>query len=463
MVERRDVLTGLAAGAAVAGLTLSDGRDAWANCGSIAPGYSPDTEFDGRLLVNKPRAYEVMDQAGVDGLVALNPVNVFYLTNYLGYKVAQLYSFPSFAVMPRDPDQPSFLITSHVDLWNIANSEREYPEIMPYSFAANWQDYLDPDTWHEAPQAGPATPWPVDEDGLVPREAEWTRLQNHYNGLMSASSEYALARSLKECGLSKGTVAVDDWRITAVLDKVGMNAITCVEGDNILRRIRLIKSDVEISHMRTAAKANQGAAEAMFAQLGRGATRADIDHIYMVEAAKRGAKATWIAAGGVGGLPDGEIVEGRPLLMDAVSQINLYHGDFGRTFVLGEPSKKLEQRAKLMRVAWDEAFAALKPGRTYSDIKTIAKDAMVKTGLPQFGVGASPHSVGLQHTDEPFVEGLPFQKRDDITLQEGMTLTVDFPYMEPGWGACHLEDLVLITKDGAEALGHMDGPLYVGS
>ncbi len=66
------------------------------------------------------------------------------------------------------------------------------------------------------------------------------------------------------------------------------------------------------------------------------------------------------------------------------------------------------------------------------------------------------------YTDEPFTEGLPFQKRDDLTLQKGMTLTVDFPYMEPGWGACHLEDLVVFTNDGAEALGRMDGPLYVG-
>jgi Xaa-Pro dipeptidase len=462
MVERRDLLTGLAFGAAATGLALSDGRDAWANWGSIAPGYSPGEDFDGRLLVNKPRAYQVMEQAGVDGLVALNPVNVFYLANYLGYKVAQMYSFPAFAVLPRDPDETPFLITSHVDLWNIANSEREYPELMPYSFATNWQEYLDQGNWATPPAAGPATPWPVDPDNYVPREAEWLAVQDHYNGLMSASSEYALARALKESGLAKGTLAVDDWRIAKVLDRVGLDTVTCVEGDNIFRRIRQIKSDVEIGHMRTAARANRAAAEAMFKRIDKGATRADIDRMFMEEAAARGAKATWIAAGGVGGLPDGEVVEGRPLLMDAVSQINLYHGDFGRTFVLGEPSKKLGQRAALMRTAWDEAFAALKPDRTYSDIRAVAQDAMKKTGLPMFGIGASPHSVGLQHTDEPFVDGLPFQKRDDLVLEEGMTLTVDFPYMEPGWGACHLEDLVVITKDGAEALGRMDGPLVIG-
>jgi Xaa-Pro dipeptidase len=462
MVKRREVLSGLGLGAAMAGLTASDGRDAWANWGSIAPGYSPGEDFDGRLLVNKPWAYQVMDEAGVDGVIALNPVNVFYLANYLGYKVAQLYTYPAFAVLPRNPDETAFLITSHVDLWNIANGEREYPELMPYSYATNWQDYVSADNWATPPNAGPATPWPIDPGNYAPREAEWMAVQDRYNGLMSPSSEYALARAIRESGLAKGTLAVDDWRIAKVLEKVGLETPTFVEGDNLFRRIRLVKSEVELGHMRKVAQANQEATEAMFAQIDKGATRADIDRLFMVEAAKRGAKATWIAAGGVGGLPDGEVVEGRPLLMDAVSQINLYHGDFGRTFVLGEPSKKLEQRAALMRVAWDEAFAALKPGRKYSDIRRVAGEAMKKTGLPQFGVGASPHSVGLQHTDEPFTEGLPYQKRDDLELREGMTITVDFPYMEPGWGACHLEDLVVITKDGAEALARMDGPLYIG-
>ncbi|NIP86890.1 MAG: Xaa-Pro dipeptidase, partial [Planctomycetales bacterium] len=43
-----------------------------------------------------------------------------------------------------------------------------------------------------------------------------------------------------------------------------------------------------------------------------------------------------------------------------------------------------------------------------------------------------------------------------------MTLTVDFPNMEPGWGATHLEDLVVITADGAKPLATMDSPLVVG-
>ncbi len=42
-----------------------------------------------------------------------------------------------------------------------------------------------------------------------------------------------------------------------------------------------------------------------------------------------------------------------------------------------------------------------------------------------------------------------------------MTLTVDFPAYELGWGGAHLEDLVVVTKNGVEPLATPDGPLVV--
>ena len=111
-MERRDFFSLMAAGAG-AGLLGAAGTgapEARANWGMVAPGPVPPAGFDGRLLVNKARAYEVMEREGLDGIVALNPVNVFYLGNYLGYEMQKLRAIPSFAVMPRDPKLPSFLV-----------------------------------------------------------------------------------------------------------------------------------------------------------------------------------------------------------------------------------------------------------------------------------------------------------------------------------------------------------------
>jgi Xaa-Pro aminopeptidase len=472
-MERRDLLKGLAAGAAGA---LVVPKPAEANWGMIAPGQSPAADFDGRLPLNKPRAYEVMDREGVDGLVALNPVNVFYLGNYFSYELQKLRAIPSFAVFPRDESQPSFLVVASTDLMHLANGDREYPEIIPYSAPSNWQAYLNPDNWDKEPLAvggrRSLADWGEDGAGkagmppgpeLTAREQNWVSM-NQRHGKRAATPEWALVRALEESGLAKARVAVDDMRIADILKNLGRTDVTCVPGDNTFRKIRMIKSEVELKHMQTVAQVNQAAAMATLQQIDLGATKDDIDRIFMLEAAKRGAKAMWIAAGTVGGLPNGEVVKGQPMMIDAVCQVNFYHGDFGRTFVLGEPSDETVARTNTLKTGWAVARDVIRPGMKYSELRKICGDAMAKVNPAPDGVifGAGPHSVGLQHTDQPYRDGLPFVVWDDLTFEENMTLTVDFPAHEMGWGGAHLEDLVVVTKNGVEPLATVDEALVVG-
>ena len=472
-MERRDVLKGLAVGATGAMVGPSSAE---ANWGSIAPGQSPAAGFDGRLLVNKPRAYEIMDREGVDGLVALNPVNVFYLGNYFSYELQKLRAIPSFAVLPRAEDQPSFLVVASTDLMHLANGDREYPEIIPYSAPTNWEAFLDPDNWATQPTAAGGrrtlADWGKQGDGDTPaspasrlteRERGWVAMEQRHDK-RAPTPEWALIQALEESGLGEAKIAVDDMRIADILNNLGRKTITCVPGDNTFRKIRMVKSEVELGHMRTVARVNQDACMAMLRQLDRGATKADIDQLFMLEAAKRGAKSVWIAAGTIGGLPNGQVVEGEPMLIDAVCQINYYHGDFGRTFVLGEPTDETVARTNVLRTGWEVAREVIRPGMKYSELRKIAGDAMAKVNPAPDGVifGAGPHSVGLQHTDQPYRDGLPFVVWDDLTFEENMTLTVDFPAQEIGWGGAHLEDLVVVTKHGIEPLATADGPLVVG-
>jgi len=458
MVERRDVLTGLAVGAAALAATAQS-NTAQANWGM--PGLKQP--FDRRMVVNKPRAYRIMEEYKLDGIVALNPLNVFYLSNFVSYRTKMMNPHPSFAVMARDQKQPIGVAVVSTDLWEIANKERDYAElVIPYGFPTNWRDIAAKGDFSVEPQPSMGGRWATQESTFTGREKAWSAMDAQWKGKMAPTPEWALIRLLKETGLSKGRIAVDDWRISKILQDLGFTGVTCVPGDNIFRRIRVVKSEVEVGFMRQVARANQDAAMAMLKQLGPGATKADMDQIFMVEAAKRGAKSTWIAAGTPAGMTDAELKPGQSMLIDAVSQINYYHGDFGRTYVLGDPPDALKKRAAMMKVGWDAAFAALKPGLKFSDVSKVGTEAMKKSGLSDLMVGCGPHSVGLQHTDQPFVDGLPYAVGEDITLEENMTITVDFPSLSLGLGNAHLEDLVRITKTGAEVLATMDSPLVVG-
>lgn len=463
MPNRRDLLSGALKGALVAGSASAlagAASSARANWGMPLPS---NTHFDGSSLINKPQAYKVLDESGLDGLVAMNPVNVFYLGNHMGYYVKIQQPNASFAVFPKDKSKPTILVVAFGDLWNLGNELRDHPHVIPYSVATNWQDFVGMEIAEDAPNAAPGFSnfWPMNEDTLSAREKNWLAMDEKFKGEFMPTPQHALVKALKEAGLEKSRVAVDDIRIESILKSAGHDSTICIDGDNVFRKIRVVKSDVELAHMRRIAVVNQSATMNMLRSIDVGATNLDMDNIFRVEAAKQGAVATWTVAGSIGGLPNMELTEGEPILIDSVSQINYYHGDFGRTVVAGEPSKKLQERTNLLKLGWQAALDVMRPGVFYSEIEAAARKAMSGKGLTAPPVFVVPHSVGLQHTDEPYRDNLPFAVKDDLALQEGMTLTVDFPSLEMGWGNCHLEDLVTITKDGVEPLAAIDDPLVV--
>ncbi len=458
-MKRRDfiqnsLVTGLAGVLPAAFVTAED---------SVNPDHVVPKADDRRALVNEPWARQVLQREGCDGIIAFNPVNVFYLSNYTSFYQRMQLPFSTFAVFPRDQKKSTLLVTSTADLWSLTNAEREHPEWVTYSQPEEWRPYLDQENWSTHPSAVPGfgSIWPQNSATFSEREQHWIEASDRAAPGIASAPIYALAKALHRCGLSKARLAIDDMQVADLLRGIGFDHSTFVPGENIFRKIRVIKSAVEIGHMRKIARVNQAATMAMIRQLERGANSRDINQLFLLEAAKRGAHMMWLVAGGVGGLRRAEVTEGEPLLIDAVSSINHYHGDFGRTVVLGEPSAKLQQRVTLIKAGWEAAFETMRPGVRYSEIKRAARKAMTRPGQATPKVGVTPHSVGLQHTDEPFRDGLPFTVRDDLELQENMTLTVDFPSMEIGWGSCHLEDLVRITTDGAEPLASMDGPLVV--
>lgn len=458
MTNRRDLLKGAVAagGAAALGAFSSQSQANWG---------MPlrRNEFDGSSLINKAQAYRVMEEHDLDGLIAMNPVNVFYFGNYLAYNVKVQQPNPSFAIFPRDPKRPTILVVGPGDIWNLADNKRDLPEIQPYSAALNWQDYIGSTSANELPDAAPGFSnfFARQDESLSALEKRWVELDKQYEGKFMPTPEHALLKAVKEAGLEKAKVAVDDISIETVLASAGHRGTCCMASDNIFRKIRVVKSDVELKHMRHVAQINQDAALAMLQQIEVGATEADIDRLLRIEAAKRGASVTWAVSGSIGGLPNKEVVRGEPFLIDTVSQINYYHGDFGRSAVVGEPTTKLHKRTQMLNKGWMAALDIMKPGVRYSEIQAAAMKAMKGASSTNPNVLVVPHSVGLQHTDEPYRDNLPFSVKDDLILQEGMTLTVDFPSLEMGWGNCHLEDLVVITDDGVQPLATLGDPLVV--
>ena len=66
------------------------------------------------MLLNKERAYEIMDREGLDALVAVSSNNVLYLS---GFDSDFLYDVPwvACAILPRDPNKEACLIVTEIE------------------------------------------------------------------------------------------------------------------------------------------------------------------------------------------------------------------------------------------------------------------------------------------------------------------------------------------------------------
>jgi Xaa-Pro aminopeptidase len=262
----------------------------------------------------------------------------------------------------------------------------------------------------------------------------------------------ALVRAMRSRGLWQGRVGYDHPVIAEVAVRRGHPG-TMLAADNVLREIRIVKSPLEIRLMRRASAANVAAVGAVIREVRAGATHAELRRAFEVEAARLGNRAVFLTVDRVSNeLAEERIRDGQSFFVDGVSHFRHYHGDFARTVFIGEPDRAAREAAAAMRHGWDAVREQLRPGLRYSEIARLGQEAIRRGGFDA-QVGFGPHSVGLAHTDEPCTDAGGFYRKADLVLQANMVLSVDCPVLATGiGGSAHMEDLMLITANGAEPI-----------
>jgi Xaa-Pro aminopeptidase len=156
----------------------------------------------------------------------------------------------------------------------------------------------------------------------------------------------------------------------------------------------------------------------------------------------------------------GEIKPNEPIVLDLWprDRESSCYADMTRTFVIGEPSEELATYQKLVYEALQRSLAAVKPGVAGRDVYVVASELFHEAGYPTglhkkdgevlengffHGLG---HGVGLEVHEQPWLSRYPGE------LVEGDVITLEPGLYRNGYGGCRLEDLVLVTKDGAELL-----------
>ena len=420
--------------------------------------------LQGGPLFNRERAEKVLKEDSLAGLIVAEPLNVFHLTGYWPQLGKMGFAAPSMALLSADPKKPVALVMPqflHYYVYADANFSGDV-EVYPYTHRAVSGTAIE--GAYDEPAAGALHVYrdkgdvPMGELELRRRAAVEAVTERHG---VSAEREFAMVRAARALGLTRGRVGVDHMAIMAMLESSPLSA-AAVPADNTLRKIRLVKSPREIELMRLAAQANAEAALAAVGTVREGATTQELRAAFFSEAAARGNAGVFMAIDRmITEVADFEFREGAAFFVDCVSSGWHYHGDFARTIFLGEPAGAMRDATRAMQIGWEAIREQLRPGLRYSEIPPIGQKAVRDAGL-DFDIPFSPHSVGLTHTDEPGQDGRPYWVKDDLTLEPGMILSVDCPVLNTGiGGSAHMEDLSLITADGAEPIHTITDPVIV--
>ena len=460
-ISRRTAIKSLAAiGAASSVTSCAQRADSSSNIAeknttqaSLATPDEPD-----QLLLNLDNAVEEMQKAGVDLLICRDPVNVQYLTNQRSTPEVLGMDGVTFATLKASADRKPTYIGSRI----------QYYFDTPPAAITDQLDFrfvgvpAEPDLYGQlseasdivnAPAAVYAMPRMHEEQPLSPLESRrLNQIERAYTEL-KATSEAAILAEILDADLPNKTIAIDDLMLRAVIEKSGLD-VRIVDGERLIRRMRLIKSPLEIEYMRFSAEANSLAAKAAARSVREGATFADVRKEFAKACADFGTKSKFMMLDThTPNLSRGEIQDGRSFLMDSVSAFESYHGDYGRTVCLGEPNQKMKRVIDGLSKTWDRVLPELKPGLTFKGIIELTMKLYGEIDL-DVGYAVNPHSVGMHHHDDPnSTEFSLGYTKDNVVLREGMIISVDMPFLDVGLGgSAHLEDSVLITKDGPELI-----------
>lgn len=465
-LTRRSALTGLA----TTGMALGAGyrtnaknvQDGMSDTSSTsdrfnAPFEAPRPKTLNGLLLNQERGRAVLEEAKVDLLICSKFANYYYLTGHqpgtflLGYD-----SGTDLATLSAHDNGKPTMITSQIGMYfqGTPKTQLDLLNVVVVGLPADFSGFAaltDPAEIARAPGAPfisrrnairPESNSEKFRHDLVARDSEDIR----------ASIEAALLKQVLDNPLPNKTIAIDDPRLRELLERSG-KGLKFVDGERLIRKIRLQKSPMELQLMRYAAAANAASGRAAAMSVRDGATFQDLRDVFWKECANRHNTGHFMMIDTLmSRISTGEVKEGRSFLIDCVSTYLGYHGDYGRTVCVGEPNREMARIIEALSTTWDRLREELHLGMRFSEILALGNKLFADTNI-DVGFALNPHMIGLHHSDDENIAGFGRYQKADVALQENMVLSIDMPLLDSGLGgSAHLEDLVIMTKDGPELI-----------
>jgi len=348
---------------------------------------------------------EKMNQGKLDAVVAISPENVFYATGSLIITQKLIRPRLAIALLPIDKD-PVFIVCGIEE--SLAKAESWMKDIRSYiEFKESPIDYL--------------------TDVLKEKKLEKASigLEEDYLGIQYFETLRSRLPSVNfsDCG-------------------------------HIFEELRMIKSEEEIELLSDAAKATRKAVDAAFLSTKEGDSEKDLANKIRSNLFEMGADEITFLVIGVGKrssiahpLP-GEfpLTKGEIVRLDVGALWRGYNSDVARTASIGPPNNEQKKIYKTLMEIYREVIQNMTVGKKFCDPFNLCRELYESRGL-SFNFPHIGHNMGIGLHEHPMVS-----PEDKKPLQENMIINLEPFYRSPDGYGYHVEDLLLIRRDGPKVL-----------
>jgi Xaa-Pro aminopeptidase len=228
----------------------------------------------------------------------------------------------------------------------------------------------------------------------------------------------------------------------------------------VLERLRAVKTPAELAKLRKASELVIEAMLEVIATHGPGHTKQEISDALRVAEVKRGLTFEYclLAAGASHNRApsDQRWEQGDVLSLDSGGNFHGYIGDLARMAILGEPDGELQELLSEIETIQRTAFAAVQPGRMGGDIYAAA-EKLLKQSKQRDNMEFLAHGMGLVSHEAPRLTAngpVPYDDTDARRpLEPGMVVSIETTLKHPRRGFIKLEDTVVVMDNGHEIFG----------
>lgn len=285
-------------------------------------------------------------------------------------------------------------------------------------------------------------------------------------GITEAAGEVFSRWLTKAKPKQKPAVAVDRNAVTIGLYKQYQKALRKAGAalkldEGLVKQLRMIKDTLEIKYIRKAARIAEEALSETLEYMETGISEIEIAARLEYEMMRRGggpiAFESIVAFGGHAAHPHArpgnkKLRKNDTLLFDWGASVNGYRSDLTRCFARGKIRPVFTDVYQALLEAQLTAISTIRAGATLKEVdgaarKTLARRLKDKGRAYPIYAHGSGHGIGLD------IHELPFLKPGSTEpLQEGMVITIEPGVYVPGNFGIRIEDDVLVTSRGARVL-----------